>query len=62
MHHDAFDGSQDPGKDRLNRLSGQVEELNALIRKVKRIKSYTATEYVDGQMIVDLDRSSGIKG
>jgi signal transduction histidine kinase len=60
--HDSFDGSQDHGKDRLNRLSGQVDELNALIRKVKRINSYATTEYVGGQMIVDLDRSAGSKG
>jgi PAS domain S-box-containing protein len=60
MHQDSFGRSQDHGMDRLNRLSGQVEELNALIRKVKRIKNYAATEYVDGEMIVDLDRSSGI--
>jgi PAS domain S-box-containing protein len=46
----------------LKRLSSQVQELNALIRKVKRINSYATTEYVDGQTIVDLDRSSGAEG
>lgn len=49
----------EPGKKRLKRLSSQVKELNTLIHKVKRINSYATTEYVDGQTIVDLDRSSG---
>jgi PAS domain S-box-containing protein len=46
----------------LVRLSSQVQELNDLIHKVKRINSYATTEYVDGQTIVDLDRSSGAEG
>jgi PAS domain S-box-containing protein len=61
MCQDSVDDLPDGGQERLQRLSSQVEELNTLIRKVKRINSYATTEYVDGQTIVDLDRSSGIQ-
>jgi hypothetical protein len=59
MSENRIDGIHEQGQNRLKRLSNQVDELNALIRKVKRINSYATTEYVDGQTIVDLDRSSG---
>lgn len=58
MAQEGFEDYHDPGKIRLKRLSSQVRELNTLIRKVKRINSYATTEYVDGQMIIDLERSS----
>ena len=48
-----------PDDTRLQRLSNQIQELNGLIGKVKRINSYATTEYVDGQVIIDLERSSG---
>lgn len=62
MHQDSADHFQNHGKEQLKRLASQVEELNALIRKVKRINNYATTEYVDGQTIVDLDRSAGREG
>jgi PAS domain S-box-containing protein len=62
MRQDQNESALDSGKNRLDRLCSQVEELNALIRKVKRINHYATTEYVDGQMIVDLERSSGMEG
>jgi hypothetical protein len=58
MAQEGPENYHDPGKIRLKRLSSQVRELNTLIRKVKRINNYATTEYVDGQLIIDLERSS----
>ncbi len=48
----------DPNYNIIERINGQTEKLNQIAKKIGGIKKYRAMEYVGGERIVDIDKTS----
>jgi signal transduction histidine kinase len=50
--------SNDPAYPKIEKIKTQVERMGAITQKLLGITRYETKDYVQGERIVDLDRSS----
>ncbi|MGD9140321.1 MAG: PAS domain S-box protein [bacterium] len=55
-------GETGPGSDELRRIKAASDRMIAISRKIQQITRYETREYVGGATIIDIDKSSCLKG